>query len=271
MNRPPLLLSACALVMGVSLAEASETGAWLSTDGAGSMVWGGSSQPMDVVPRSRAVFLPDSGYVGRSAAERPDDLELKVGVPAGEQRFLRYVDGKLVDAWIVRQGVIDTNSFSGSGEEEWSGVVLGPAEDGYRAFGIGRSWDLGDRTVFHWRDRTTATEVVASRAKPSGSYAVERSMPLEPMGAGRLKAKLKGPLKDWVAPVADHLSGCLEQAPKPVNAELFLRYDDKGQPGLIRVETDQPAPAAVECFAAAVVKTSAPPKTHGSVTVSRFR
>lgn len=270
MRRLLVALAALTLLVGPARSVAQE-GPWLTPDGAGGIPWGSSSQPVGAVPRPRDLYLPDSGYVGRSSADRPDDLEIPGPHAQGERRFLRYVDGKLVDAWVLREGVVDTRDFEIHGDEDWTGVVLGPAEKGFRAFGIGRAWSLGDRTVLHWKDRNTEVEVIASRARPTGAYGVERAMPLEPQGAGRAKARVKGPLKDWLEPVADHLSGCLEQAPKPVTAEVILAYDDKGQPGRIKVDTDQPAPAAVECFASAVVKTSAPPRTHGSVTVFRMR
>lgn len=249
----------------------AQGGPWLTPEGAGGIPWGSSSQPVGAVPRPRDLYLPDSGYIGRSSADRPDDLELPGPHDEGERRFLRYVDGKLVDAWVLREGRLDTRDFETDGDEEWTGVVLGPADKGFRAFGIGRAWTMGDRTVLHWTDRNSATQVIASRARPTGAYGVERALPLEPQGAGRVKARIKGPLKDWLEPAGDYLSGCLEQAPKPVTAEVIMAYDDKGQPARIKVDTDQPAPAAVECFASAVVTTSAPPGTHGSVTVFRMR
>ena len=267
--RLPLFFAslAAALCSGAALAEE----AWLTPEGAGGMRWGSTSQPVGAIPRSRAQFLPDSGYVGRSAADRPDDLEVPGPHPGGERRFLRYVGGELVDAWVLRPGPIDVSAYAYDGEELWTGVVLGPSEDGFRAFGAGQSWRMGDRTVLHWRDRSSTVEVLASRAAPSGRYGLERAEPLKPMGSGLVKARLKGDLKPWVEPVADALSGCLENAPKPVIAELSLAYDSKGQPGRIKVNTDQPEPSAVECFAGAVVSTSAPPGTAGSVEVFRMR
>jgi len=268
---PIVRILSAALFLSAPAFAAEGEAPWMTPGAVEGIPWGSSNQPIDAVPRPRDYYLPDAGYIGRSSTDRPDDLELSAGVPAGERRFLRYVNGQLVDAWQARSGPLATHDFEIAGEEAWVGPVLGPADDGYRSFGIGRSWTLGDRTVLHWTDRTSDLQILASRATPTGAYGVVRAAPLVPGGAGRAKARIKGPLKDWVMPAADYLSGCLENAPKPVEAEVWLQYDAKGQPGKIRATTDQPAPSMIECFASAVVKTSAPPNTKGSFTVLRIR
>ncbi len=243
---------------------------WLTLTHAGELEWGTDEQPLDVERRSRSDFLPDAGYIGRSPADKPDDLLLPG--PDEERRYVRYVHGALVDAWLVRQGSIDTSAFSQAGEEEWAGVVLGPAEEGWRALGYAQSWVVGDRTVMHWSDRMGGMEILAYRAMSSGAYGVRRAAPV---GTGThtssRKVQIKGDLKPQLKPHADGLSGCLDSAPKPVMAEVFVRYDGAGRPARLRVETDQPSFNVIDCMAGVVEGTRAEAFAEGSVTVLRMR
>ena len=259
------------LLLLLPLVARAEDGDWLQRGGAGEYEWGTTNQPYGATPRPRDLFLPDSGYVGRQASDRPEDMEIPGPHPDGERRFLRYVDGRLVDAWVLREGPIDASGLASDGREEWTGAVLGPADDGYRAFGKATSWLVGNRTWLWWRDVGSDREVMVSRATSNGTYAVRHASRLEVGSPGTAHARLKGDLKEWLKPAEDPLSGCLNQAPKPVEATLWVEFDHTGHPARIRSTTDQPSPASVECFAGAVYELKAPPDTKGTLSIIRFQ
>ncbi len=260
-----LLLS----LMGPAAAGSAESEVWLKPWSAGGLDWGTSMQPIDSVPKARDVYLPDSGYVGRSAADKPDDLSLTA--PQGEQRYLRYVGGQLVDAWWVVEGEIDVSEFAISGQEQWRGVVLGPGEDGFRSFGTATAWTFRGRTALHWKQRGGDTEILVSRAEPSGSYGVRRAEALSPGTPSKTKAKIKGDLARFVREHAYEISGCFEHGTKPIEAIVSVVYDDNGQPSRIKATTDQVAFNMLDCVAGAVAVTSALPGTEGDFSVFRLR
>ena len=267
MTRLPTILLA-ALSSAPSWAQDSE-GPWLQTWGAGGLEWGTSGQPLDIKPRSNAYQLPDSGYVGRNATDKPSDYE--VAGPAGERRFLRYVGGQLADAWWVVSGEIDVADYKTSGTEEWNGTVLGPSTDGFRAFGTGTSWLVQGRTVFHWVQRDGSTQILASRALPNGTYNVARAAPLPPDSPTKANAKISGSLAETFKRYEAELSGCFEHAAKPVEATVSVEYDKKGRPARIKVNSDQVAFNVEECVAGVVAHTTAEDGAAGSFKVYRFR
>ncbi|MEL6341842.1 MAG: hypothetical protein AAFV53_01830 [Myxococcota bacterium] len=245
-------------------------GDWLTLDGAGGLSWGSRDKPPQHERRSRSDFLPDSGFIGTSASDRPEDLELPA--PSGERRFVRYVDGALVDAWLVRDGAIRLVDIEREATPEWAGVILGPAEPGWRAFGFARSWSRNDRTILHWDDRSSDTEIVASRARSTQHYAIQRAAPVdEGLRTSPRKVQIRGDLKSTVSAYAGEISGCLDPAPKPVTVTVSLRYDGAGRPARVKVETDQPSFHITECIAGAISKTRAPGETAGVFTAFRMR
>ena len=246
--------------------------AWLTPEGAAGMRWGAPGPPGDAVPRPRSLYLPDSGFIGKSPSDRPQDV-LTADAPPGEQRVLRFVDGALVDAWVMRDGPINTAAFERLGQPEWAGVVLGPGEPGWRALGYARSWQLpGGRTALHWTDSLSGAEVLASRGPPSAEYGVHRAAPVERgHHPSPRKVQLKGALKKRVKPYAEKISGCLDPAPKPVELFVHVRYDGSGRPARLRVETDQPSFNVTECIAGAIVDTRAPALTEASFSAFRMR
>ena len=262
-----LLVAAC--LSGCSPAAADAP--WLTLNGAGGLPWGTSEQPLDLVPRSRAYTLPDSGYFGSHPADRPQDYELKGAHPSGERRFVRYVQGVLVDAWLVRDGPINTMRLELQGTEEWSGPSLGPGEGRLRAIGDAVSWQVGSRTALHWKDRMTEVEVLALRARPNAQYGVVRATALEPGMTGRGKARMRGSLKEVARPAEDLLSGCLNTVPKPVTAKITAVYDTQGRLGRVAVEVDQPAVDVDLCIAAALSTTATAPRVSGDLELFRMR
>lgn len=244
---------------------------WLSLAGAGGHAWGSTEAPDGAARRSRSDYLPDSGYIGQQPSDRPADYRLTA--PASEQRFVRYAHGQLVDAWLIRDGIIELSSLTRSAEPAWAGVVLGPAEDaGWRAFGYARSWVVADRTLLHWEDRLSDAEILAFRARPTSGYGVHRAAPVgQGSHASTRTVRLSGSLKPTFKPHADALSGCLNSAPKPVEARLQIRYDGTGRPGRLRVETDQPAFNVVDCMAGVIEKTRQEAFLEGEVVVYRTR
>lgn len=262
------------LLLGLSPgpSRAQEPGElWLSRIGAGELPWNTTAQPVTVVPRGRDLTLPDTGFIGKNTQDKPDDYELPGPFNPTERRYLRYVHGQLVDAWLLREGAIDTSEFAAQGVLEWRGPVLGPGEKGTVAYGDATSWLLDGRTALHWRDRLTNREVLVSRAVSPGQYAVRRASPLQPSAESGAPIKLKGTLKEAVKPYASHLSSCLETAPKPVVATLTLRFDSRGRPARLYASTDQPAPDFVDCVAAALADVTALPDTEGSLEALRMR
>ena len=244
---------------------------WLNPWGAGEFQWGTDQQPLDAVARPRDVYLPDAGYIGRSPSDKPEDLEIPGPHPGGERRFVRYVNGALVDAWLVRPGPIDVSDFQANGKELWSGVVLGPSEDGYRAFGDAVAWQVGQRTAMLWKDRSSDLEILSNRSVATGQYAVEAEGPLVEGPAGRHGARISGDLKDYLKGEEDAISGCLDQAPKPVEGHLFVTYDAKGRPARIKADTDQPSADVLHCWAGAIAHTQAPADQVFSARVFRMR
>lgn len=244
---------------------------WLSLTSIGGRLWGSTEVPAGAARRSQSDYLPDSGYIGQQASDRPADYELIA--PAGERRFARYAHDQLVDAWLVRDGRIDLSALTHSAEPEWAGVVLGPAEEaGWRALGYARSWVVSDRTLLHWEDRLSDTEIVAFRASPTSGYGVQRAAPVgSGSHASTRTVRLSGPLRSIFKPHADALSGCLSTAPKPVEARLQIRYDGTGRPGRLRVETDQPSFNVVDCMAGVIEGTRQEAFSEGEVVIYRTR
>ncbi len=243
---------------------------WLSPEGVGGLPWGSRELPAGAERKSRAEYLPDSGYISQQP-QRPEDYRLPA--PAGEQRFVRYADGALVDAWLVRQGPIELGLLTEFARPDWSGVVLGPAsEQGWRTLGEARSWTVGARTLLHWSARMGGTEILASRSQPTSVYAVRRAAPVgDGAHPSDRTVRLSGSLKGMFKPHADDLSGCLDAAPKPVEATLQVRYDGAGRPGLLRVETDQPSFNVTDCMAGVIEKTRGEAMSEGYLSVYRTR
>lgn len=268
------MINAGAVWLGWLCATAAATD-WLTVEGAGGLAWGTTERPADALPRPRNDFLPDSGYIGASPEDRPEDLLVNSASMAAtsERQYLRYAHGELVDAWLVRDGAIDVSMFRRSGEEQWSGVVLGPAsEAGWRALGDAQSWSINGRTVLHWVARLSDTEVVAYRDQSSARYAVQRAAPIGADSHPSTRdAQIRGDLKVRVKPHSAAISGCLDHAPKPILVTVQLRYDGAGRPALIQVETDQPAAGIIDCMAGAIEGTRAPGLTEGSFTAFRMR
>lgn len=263
MSLAPLLLSL------ISLAQADEP--WLTPQGASGLLWGTTERPADAIPRPRSDYLPDSGYIGASPEDQPQDLVLMA--PDGEHWYLRYAHGSLADAWLVRQGPINVEEFRLHGQEQWAGVVLGPsAEPGWRAFGYAQSWTITGRTALHWRDRLSSTEILVARDGSSARYAVQRAAPIGSNSHPSTRpVRLSGSLKKLAKPHAAAISGCLDHAPKPVTATVRLRYDGAGRPARIQVETDQPTAGVFDCMAGAVEGTRAPGLSEGDFTAFRMR
>ena len=244
---------------------------WLSLAGVGGQIWGSSEAPISAARRDRRDYLPDSGYIGQNPSDQPSDYELTA--PENERRFVRYVNDQLVDAWLVREGIIDLKRLTQAAEPEWAGVILGPAEQaGWRAFGYARSWVIADRTLLHWEDRLGKTEILAFRANPTSGYGVRRAAPVgSGSHASTRTVRLSGSLKSTFKSHADALSGCLSTAPKPVEARLQIRYDGTGRPGRLRVETDQPAFNVVDCMAGVIESTRQEAFLEGEVVIYRTR
>jgi hypothetical protein len=263
---PSLFVLACC-----SIPAAWAGGPWPDPAGADDLAWGTTALPMDSLPRDRSAFLPDSGFIGNRPGDKPTDLELRGPHPGGERRFLRYVQGALVDAWVVKEGPVDLGSWAG-GAEEFKGPVLGPGPDGWRTFGDATSWRLGQRTALHWRDRTSETEILAVRTAGGTTYKSVRARVVEnDAPPATLPAKLKGDLKPMLKPHASALSGCLNYADKPINVVLHLAFDDKGRPARIKVETDRVAPDVVDCMAGVVGRLGGTPGVVSSATLQRIR
>lgn len=260
------------LAMWCTVVRASDE-AWLTGSGAGELAWGTSEQPLDAVPRTRALYLPDSGFIGLNTRDKPDDLEIPA--PTGQRRFLRYVAGQLVDAWQVSESPIPVTDFARIGDVEFMGPVLGPAlgkdEDGWMAVGEAISWRVRDRTVLHWRDRVTKLEILVSRASPSSGYGVRREVALTPGIPSKVKPTIKGEMNRWVKPRTGEISGCFDNSPKPVEATIWVRWDAKGQVARIRATADQTAAELTPCIAGAIADLTALPNQEGSFTLLRLR
>lgn len=265
----PLL--AIVSLLGSSVANAQDDGAlgWLTHGGVEGYVWGSDSMPFDALPRPRDFVLPDSNFIGANKQDRPEDLELKA--PAGERRFVRYARGQLVDAWWVSTGKLDPGPLVESARPDWTGVVLGPAEDGFLAYGVATSWTLGGRTLLHWRDRLGKLDVLASRAAPTLQYGIGRPAPLEKPGDTGSRPKLSGDFRKEARPFLGAVSSCFDTSPKPVGATIELRLDARGQPSRIKVAADQPAFNLQDCVAAALMDLKGAPNATGELELLRFQ
>lgn len=256
-----------------SLVARAQEEPWLTLYGAGGITWGSADQPLDAVPRGRDLYLPDAGFIGLTTKDKPDDLEIPA--PQGERRFLRYVGGRLVDAWLVKQGPIPVTDFARIGDVQFNGPVLGPApgkdEAGWSAVGDGISWQIRDRTVLHWKDRVTNLEILVSRAMPSSGYGVRREVALEPGIPSRVKPKIQGEMNRWVKPRTGEISGCFDNSPKPVEAEVWVRWDAQGRVARIKATADQTAAELTPCVAGAIADLTALPNQQGSFTLLRLR
>ncbi|MFZ5476031.1 MAG: hypothetical protein ACOZNI_04590 [Myxococcota bacterium] len=257
------LLALCAL------AQEEGTPPWIGALGVEGYAWGTNDVPFDAVPRPKDFVLPDSAFIGASKKDKPDDMELKA--PPGERRFLRYAHGVLVDAWLVSEKPVDAGMLVGYKDPDWTGVVLGPGEDGMLAYGLAKSWTLGDRTVLHWKDREGKREVVASRAAPTPQYGIGRPEPLKLPGDTGAAARLSGDLRKAAKDYGGHLAGCFDTSPKPVAAKVLMKFDGRGQPTRIRVSADQPAFDLEDCVAAALMQVVGPPNALASLEMLRFR
>jgi len=260
------------LVAGPSVAVAQDdyVPGWIGYDGVEGFPWGSDAMPLDATPRPRDFILPDSHYIGANKQDRPEDLELRA--PPGEKRFVRYAKGQLVDAWWVKTGPIAVDPLVSGAKPEWTGVVLGPGEgDGYLAYGVARSWTLGNRTLLHWKDRLGKVEVLVSRAQPTMQYGISRAAPLEPRGDTGANGKFSGDFKKEARPYAGQVASCFDNSPKPVVATIALRLDARGQPSRIRVTADQPAFDLEDCVAAALMDLKGEPGASGTLELMRFQ
>ncbi|HCH63107.1 MAG TPA: hypothetical protein DFR83_09900 [Deltaproteobacteria bacterium] len=244
---------------------------WLTAEGAGGIAWGESTRPAKFQRRSRRFTLADDGFVGLGPSDAPHDIEVEYRNSVGERRFMRYVDERLVDAWLLRVGPIDDSYYSTHGKEQFRGAIVGPAEDGWVGVGDAISWQLGDRTVLHWRDRLTDTELLANRAIPGRRYSARRPEPLKPGGKSTAKIGISGELKKFVKPYSGMLSKCLDASNKPIRLEVVLRYDRLGRLSRVRVNTDTVVYEVERCVAGALIRTGAPPDLEGSFSVYRHQ
>ncbi len=254
---------------------ASAQDAWITPYGAGALDWGSGSVPLDALPRRKDYYLPDSGFIGKQA---PDDLEIRA--PQGERRFLRYVNGALVDAWWVSAAPIDPGPLTGFDKPVWTGTVLGPTglsaepppeEEGFSAFGVGRSWDVPGRTVFHWHDRMGGLDIIASRALPAPQYGVQRAEPMRPPDDSGAKASVKGTFLSLVKRYKGRLASCFDQSRLPINVSILMRWDRSGLPARIRVEADQPTFNLDTCIAGTLMDVRNTANAQGSLELMRFR
>jgi hypothetical protein len=268
-----LLVLVTLLAPAARAQDTDDAGPWLTLDGAGGIAWGSADQPVDATPRTRDLYLPDSGFIGLTTTAKPDDLEIPA--PAGARRFLRYVGGQLVDAWELKQGSIPVSDFARIGDVEFSGAVLGPTlsrdEAGWVAVGNATSWRVRDRTVLYWKDRASNVEILVSRASPSNGYGVRRETALQAGIPSHIKPIIKGDMSRWVQPRKMELSGCFDNSPKPVEAEISVRWDAKGQVTRIRASADQAAADLTPCVAGAISDLTALPGQQGSFSVIRVR
>lgn len=245
---------------------------WISQTGAGALPWGTTERPERVKRLPRSLGLPDAGFTGRNSTDKPDDWEVAGPHDQDERHFLRYVDGQLVDAWVLRPHPIDPTPYELQGQEQWKGPVMGIRVDGWREVGDAKSWVVNGRTVMLWRSRASSAEVLSSRAVPDGRYTARRPTLLtadERLPTGT--ATLKGPLKAQAKPARERLSACLNDTEKPVYAEVHLAYDKLGRLARIKVDGDKPIYEAEQCMAAALLRLPAAPLMTGHFVLSRFR
>lgn len=261
-----------AVLAGLALvwSEAAASDLWLGPDGVDGLPWGTHLRPDRVKRTDRSQHLADDGFAGRAPSDQPDDFEV-LDRNGTERRFLRYVDGQLVDAWVMRDGSIDDTHYAHYGREQFKGAVVGPAEPGWVAVGDAVSWEVGGRTVLHWRDRLTHTEVLASRAVPAGRYAAMRPEPLGPPDPSPAKVGLKGDLKKLVKSFERELAACFDTAAKPVRATISLRYDRLGRLARVRVDNKGYADDVEACVAGSLIRTGAAPNLEGSFELYRHQ
>lgn len=271
-NRSILRILGAVLVGVLALTASASAGElWLTPDGAAGVPWGADGRPAKYARKARSVHLADDGFAGRGPTDKPDDIEVLDKNASGERRFMRYIDGALVDAWVIRPGPIDDSHYSIHGNEQFRGAVVGPAEPGWVAVGDAISWELGGRTVLHWRDRLTDNEVLANRAIPGTRYSARRPEPLQPGEPSAAKAGISGDLKKLVKPFSGGLSSCFDSAIKPIRAEVSLKYDRLGRLARVRVDTDSVTYDVESCVAGALVRTGAAPGLEGTFTVYRHQ
>lgn len=244
--------------------------AWIRSGGVEGFDWGSDAMPVEGLPRPRDYPLPDDSYIGANKQDRPDDVELKSPL-VGERRFLRYARGFLVDAWLVSTTPIDVSMVTGFEPPVWSGVLLGPGEDGWLAYGLAQSWNVGERTVLHWKDRLGRREVLVSRAAPTMQYGIGRAEPLQVPGDTGSRPALSGDFKKEARPLAGGLASCFDTSPKPVEAKIALKLDARGAPSRIRVAADQPAFNLEYCVAASLLELRGAPNAEGTLTMLRFQ
>lgn len=262
------------LASPVALAQDDGAPGWLHAGGVEGFAWGSDAMPLDAKPRPRDFVLPDSHYIGAAKQDRADDLELRA--PEGERRFVRYAHGQLVDAWWVSDKRLDPTPLVEATKPDWTGVVLGPAEDGFLAYGVATSWTVrdgqgGERTVLHWKDRLGKRELIASRASPTLQYGIGRPSPLERPGDTRSRPKLSGDFRKEARPFVGSMSSCLDTSPKPVAATVDLRLDPRGLPSRIKVSADQPAFNLEDCVAASLMDLKGAPSATGTLELLRFQ
>ncbi len=262
-------LAVLALLLPLVATAQEEATAWIRTDGVEGYAWGSDSMPTDGVPRPRDLVLPDSHFIGANKQDRPEDLELKG--PPGERRFVRYARGTLVDAWLLAERPLDPFPLTQGEKPAWTGVILGPGEDGFLAYGVASSWTIGARTVLHWKDRLGTREVLVSRAAPTPQYGIGRPSPLQPPGDTGSRPKLTGDFKKEAKPLAGPLGSCFDTSPKPVGATIELRLDARGAPSRIKVSADQPAFDLEDCVAAALLDLRGPANAAGKLELLRFQ
>ena len=104
-----------------------------------------------------------------------------------------------------------------------------------------------------------------------GGYGVKRDAVLVPGIASRVKPTIKGEMNRWVKPRVLEISGCLDNSPKPVQADVDLRWDSQGRVSRIKATADQPAVELLTCIAGSVADLTALPNQEGSFSMLRLR
>lgn len=256
------------MLLALFYAFAQDLDVWLNPDGPSGLSWGTAVVPLDAVQRRRDLYLPDSNFLG-AAKETPVDLEITA--PLGERRYLRYVQGQLVDAWWLANHALDVTPLV-SGDPSWSGIILGPAlEEGWLAYGVARSWTIGSRTVLHWKDKQGELELIATRAAPTMQYGINRPSPLAPARDTGHKVKISGAFSESARNYTGELASCFDNTRTPVEAVVQLRLDGYGYPARIRVEADQPVTGINECLAGTLLFVQGEPGQSGTMRILRFK
>lgn len=264
--KPSLRLCYRSFMLWFLLASAFAQDTWLTAEGAGPYAWGTTNLPTDAIPRRKDYYLPDSGFLSTPA---PNDLELPA--PKGERRILRYVAGVLVDAWQVSTTPLDPGPLVAWQKPAWSGPVMGPADNGYRAYGTGSSWDLPDRTIFYWHDRLAQVDILASRAIPPPQYGIQRAIPLPIPSDTGSKANITGNFMQLIRDSKGRIASCFDQSRMPVKADVNLILDSTGMPARLKVDADQPSFNLDECLAGSLLSVRGAPRFEGLLQITRFR